>query len=270
MIKLSHSANRTFGQTTAISMKLAAVAIAALVSSPASAALVAYEGFGGSGSIAGQNGGTGWTSAWLNDNGAFSDFTTQGGLSYPGLSVSGGSATATTGAGGADARLLPSQNTGTVWVSFLGNFVNNSGGTDQFRLIETGVGHSLAVGGNDGYANWYLLDGTLSPPNGIDTGIRIGTGTHFALLRIDHAAQTTTLWMDPVLSGFSGTGGFTKNAFAPNFNKVALYGRLNSQFDEIRVGTSALDVGILSTVPEPTSLTLFGLGLAGLLRLKRR
>ena len=71
----------------------------------------AYEGFNySSGPLAGQNGGTGWSGAWVKDYGPGSTLQVSStGLTYPGLTTTGGSAVWGSGGNGIseDARSLP-------------------------------------------------------------------------------------------------------------------------------------------------------------------
>jgi hypothetical protein len=60
--------------------------------------------------------------------------------------------------------------------------------------------------------------------------------------------------------GLRAHGEFLRSCF---FDKVALYGRIGAQFDEIRIGTTVLDAGVIGVVAEPASLALFGLGSPG-------
>src|ERR1700724_497683 len=94
---------------------------------------IAYDGFSYSaGSLAGQNGGTGWTTAWTRTYPPGGDFQVSStGLSYSGLSTTGGSIV--WGSGGSsgiseDSRSLLRLSSGLVYVQFLGQFGASSGG----------------------------------------------------------------------------------------------------------------------------------------------
>jgi hypothetical protein len=115
---------------------------------------IAYEGFNYSaGSLAGQNGGTGWTSAWVNDytSGATLKVSATG-MSYSGMTTTGGSAVWGSGGNGIseDSRSLSLQDSGVVYVQLLSKFGSSSGGgTPNIRLLDSGV-LTGGLGGNGG------------------------------------------------------------------------------------------------------------------------
>lgn len=135
--------------TAATLFSLAAGAVA-----HAELATIAYEGFDYSeGSLAGKNGGTGWTSAWIQDylsGGSLG--VSETGISYSGLSVTGGSAIWSFGGNGIseDMRSLPLLNSGVVYFQFVGQFGSGSGGgTPNIRLLNSGA-VTGGFGGNGG------------------------------------------------------------------------------------------------------------------------
>ncbi|MFO0827148.1 MAG: hypothetical protein U0572_03275 [Phycisphaerales bacterium] len=110
-------------------MKTMALSMLALASSlacgaVAGAQLVCYDGFTGSGNLSGQNGGTGWASAWADVMGATPTSIVSTGMGHGGLAVAGGCAKTGTSGSYPQARLyraFPTLPTGTttLYVSFL-------------------------------------------------------------------------------------------------------------------------------------------------------
>jgi hypothetical protein len=220
--------------------------------------LIASESFdypAGS-SLGGANGGTGWGSPWFLAHGDFGNYAIGSGLTYPGLSTPGGAAQGVSGgeSSGAEGRFLAQrQSTGVVWVSVLGDLKGTNRGSDNVRFYDNGS-FTGAVGANDNVQTWYLFDNTLDPnsPAAINTGAAMSfsqTVVHLALLKIDYTAQTTTIWMDPNIANFSGTGGQTAS-FAPTFDSIQMYTRAGGRFDELRIGTTSASVGVPVATPQ--------------------
>src|SRR5207245_11297397 len=107
------------------------LSLAVCVGSHAQGTTLAYDGFNYSaGSLAGQNGGTGWTSPWahLYTSGASFNVSTAG-MSYPGLSTTGGRLVWGSGGNGIseDTRSLTPSAAGLIYIQFLGQFGSSSG-----------------------------------------------------------------------------------------------------------------------------------------------
>src|SRR6185503_10766221 len=218
---------------------------------------VASDGFNySSGSLNGQNGGTGWTSSWLNDYTSGASFQVSlTGMSYSGLSTSGGSLAWANGGNGIseDSRSLPLMNSGIVFVQFLGQFGSSSGGgTPNLRFLNSGS-VTGGIGGNGGPlgSQMSILDTSLNPAaNGSSSSAANLSALNLVIARIDYQNDSTSLWVNPNLSTFDYENPTTPDAsytgLAPAFNAIAFYSRSPAAVDEISV----------MTVPEPTSLAL--------------
>lgn len=192
--------------------------------------VVAYEPFNYTNgvSLSGQNGGTGWSGAWENANGAFTDLVVNGtGFTYTGFSTAGGRSSYTSSTGGDAGRNLAASSNAqsVVWLSFLANYTQQGGGFNNVRFTNQGVpGVTGGIGGNDNYTNWSILSNSLISSTFSTTALN-GT-TRLALARIDYTNNTTALWMDPVIATFDGTQTPSHSVnFAPIFNRIELFNR---------------------------------------------
>ena len=254
------------------------------------------------GSLADQNGGTGFSGAWISGNPGIT--YAAAGLTFSDLSVSGGSvnATGTDGIGNAlFHRALSSTLSGVYYGSFLSQVVNTS-----LPWISGGMalGSQNSFPGMGGY-------GILAPANASALGVSAGRPftqsgstltvgqTYLTLFKIDTAAMTTTGWLmsadqfdifkvggitDAELNDASlGTG--STQLWARTISTDPAYGpfapeaptHLNIYLnafagvsatlaaDEFRLSETSLN----EVIPEPSTGLLVVLGLSGLL-LKRR
>jgi hypothetical protein len=279
----------------------AALALPAIFTAGASAATVAYEGFDYTASslLSGQNGGSGWGSAWSisydDPTHAGSGTIKTANFSYPGLTTEGlrvvvkGADAATNGNGNGGTSLIRPLSTPvgtpgtTVWFSFMGHLQSWLGNNNlQVGLAFTnGSSQVLSLGQGTGAsnANWSLA-GSL----GSTTQTQITTGTdggidHLFVGKIDFGAINTTVnvWADPTLGGAAPGGTSVSMVFAP----MTIDGLIlrdsqadgKPEFDEIRIGTDFASVqsNVAGTaVPEPASAGLLLLGGMGLLAKRRR
>ena len=193
-----------------------------------SAPVIVSEPFAyGGGSLTGNTGGTGWSGAWFGPNGAFDDLgVNTTGFSYPGFATSGGRASYIGSTGGDGGRYLAAGSNATynvVWLAFLANYDEQGGGFNNIRLFLPG-GLSAGIGGNAFISNWSILGAALT--TAAPTSIPLNGTLRLALLKIDYTAGTSSLWIDPTVSGFDGTQ--TPSAtvsFAPVFDRIEFYNR---------------------------------------------
>ncbi|WAC18499.1 PEP-CTERM sorting domain-containing protein [Luteolibacter sp. SL250] len=298
----------------------ASVALAA----PASAALLAYEGFGsgynlGTGAttrdyptdhLSGQGSGTGsgFTSGWVKDPTYFSAsgvyWVDDGGTasasgyvradggqaSYSTLATTAGQATYQTDAGSPN-RLSYQRNftTGTfaptsVFVSTLVT-IDGSGGVSFGFMTTNGSDNRPFQFGINQSGNLFARGN--GGTNTVIGSTVYGAGTYFLVAQIQNDStnnDTIRLWINPSLDGV-GTADFVFNAAsagnAPNFyvsenNSYQSRGLVldfnsnglvagSTSVDEIRIGTTLQDVGV---IPEPSAalLLLAGGCLSGLRR----
>lgn len=227
---------------------------------------IAYEGFNyETGSLDGQNGGTGWGGAWANDYWPGTSLVVSGtGMTYSGLSTSGGSAVWTDGGVGIseDSRSIALQNSGSIYLQFLCQFDSSSGGgTPNIRLLDSGA-LTGGFGGNGGDV-MSILDDTLQPASGgSSSSSAFLSSLNLVVALIDYQDNTTRMWVNPDLSTFDYLNPPSPDAtanFAPVFDALAIYTRDFGSVDEI---------GIMS-VPEPALFPLFGLGIV-LWKLRKR
>ena len=229
---------------------------------------VVYDGFNYSaGSLAGQNGGSGWTSAWAHLYGSGSSLqVSASGMSYTGLTSSGGSAVWGSGGNGISeaTRNLPLVDSGIVYVEFLSQFGSTSGGgTPNLRLFHSGA-LTGGLGGNGGTygARMSILDNNLNAASdGSSSSLANLSSLNYVVVRIDYQNNDTEMWVNPNLSTFDYENPTTPNAsyagLAPAFDSLAFYTRNPASLDEFRV--------MAEPVPEPAPVLLVVIGLGILL-----
>ena len=241
------------------------------------------------GALAGQNGGTGWASAWtdvVSNSGG--DFTVgASGLDHPNLSGETGNAAFSPSTGSRYIRTLDqAYSSGTVYLSFLMQMSNpndpgipfsalelNSGGNgDGFRVLALGAlrgnDDPPSVQDNDGYA-LEIQDGpgtTTLSTDPLSPGF--STDVNLFVLAFDLDNDTLETFVNPDAStDLAGAGDVSTALFSGfSFDRVGFANFIGSNattIDEIRVDTTAPTL-----VPEPGSLALLGLG--GLAVLRRR
>ena len=226
------------------------------------ASLVAEDNFNYSNgsSLAGANGGTGWTGAWINDYTSGTSLQASStGLTYPGLTT-GGSAVWVSGGNGIseDSRSLALQSAGLVYIQFLCQFGSASGGgTPNIRLYNSGTltGGFGANGGTYGSV-LSILDGSLTPAaNGSSSSTASLSGVNLVVGLIDYQNDSTKLWVNPDLATFDYATPPAPDAsyagLAPAFNQIAIYSRSPATVSDLQI----------TTVPEPVSAAMAGFGL---------
>lgn len=231
---------------------------------PTTAGLVVSENFDSysSGtSLAGLNGGTGFAGAWTGSG--FSVVDNGSGNSASGLSFSGNFRNL-----GTDTTSIFSSSMGEIWVSFdfrTSNVDNDFAGLNFYQGTTERVliGKQSFTAGTDNNSNWMISrdagDGDISNVSfsTMKTGVvrfNLGSGN----------LGSADLWVGsdvgPVdISGApdASMGGMTLSGI----DRIALRGSVASTIDSIKIGTTSFDV---NSVPEPTSFTLFGIGVFGL------
>lgn len=214
-----------------------------LVSGESELVTVAYDGFAYPvGGLDGANGGFGWTNSWYRSYtpGGFAQVQATG-LTYPGLDDTGGSVIWGTGGNQINgfSRSFDRQADGIVFVRVLTHFTSQTGfGTPNLRFYDDVGGNVLTTFllGNNGQPNMAILDGSatiLASSNASMNQLLL------SIVRIDHAQQTTSLWVNPDLSTFDYAAppqaDAVANGFAPSFSRVDPLVRNGAVYDEISV-----------------------------------
>lgn len=207
--------------------------------------LLAYEGFDYSaGTIAGANGGFGWTTGWAVSGGTGGNSAISGGFAYTGLPASGNRFQLydTDGTLQQVSRTLGrtfGDVTETYWISFLAKKI--SSGREAY--INFGGLGFRAYQGND----WQVKTPATSYASLTGAGY---ANLHFFLVRVDAGASgdTVRVWVDPVIASgepapasalvtLNDSGGFS---FSTVTIKHGPFGNSSQsgEWDEIRLGTS--------------------------------
>lgn len=262
-------------------MAAAAAWLATAGTAGAADGLLAYDGFDYTlgQRLDGQNGGTGWTSAWTYNGGGEASGSIVGGLSYQDANgrtlLAGGGAWATQ----ADVFFAQAQRdtaasfgaAGTsVWMSFLvGQSADPTSGVN-YAMGTVGRGYTFGsdamlggvVGDGAAVGPFYSSAGTITLP-----GTAPALSTTLIVLRLDFAAggnDTMSLWFNPLLDGVARAADLTLSArdYDPVIGGVTLaHGDFRVfAFDEVRIGSSF--AAVTPAVPEPAAGWLFGAGLA--------
>ena len=209
---------------------------------------IAYDDFNyvANNSLPLQSGGTGWSGAWFNDYSPGGNYRINGtSLTYTGLATTGGSLQ--WGSGGnqinGNARSLPLINSGVVYLQFLSQLQSGTsgGGTPNVRLTASGT-LTGGIGGNGGSygTKMSILDSGLSPKvDGTSSSTANLSALNLVIVQIDYQNTKTSMWVNPDLSTFNYLNPPATTVvyagLAPAFDKVALYSRNPTQFDELKV-----------------------------------
>ena len=309
-------------------MKPLILLFSAAIVAPASAALLAYEGFSSAGydlgagatsadyptdHLAGQGSGTGsgFTSAWVQDPtlnsrtnlywhadggtaSAGSYTRADGGQgTYSTLATTAGQATYQTDAG-ATGRVSYQRNftTGsnapaTLYVSTLITF-DGSGGVSLGFQSSNGTDNRPFQFGVNQAGNFFASGYANGSDPGVTSATAYSAGTYFVVAGFQNDGSTNdsiSLWINPALTGLgtadlvldgasagastnfyvSQNGGFSVQGVVLDFKSSGASAGSTS-VDEIRIGTTLADVGV---IPEPSSALLL-IAATGLLGIRRR
>lgn len=242
-----------------------------------------YDGFNYSaGNLAGNNGGTGsWngTTSWA---GGTENQVNTTGLTYTGLTTSGGlvedtsaSHTVTNASRGMGNQSSVFTDGSTNWFSFLirpGATFTNWG----FGIGNSAGATSGGFGLNVSSGNFTARAGATSSAN---TAFTWTSGTTFlvvgSMTTSTSGNETTTIWINPTIGGVSPVGGTSATVSGnigtlPGATATMAFGGGNQAqvfaFDEVRFGTSFSSV----TIPEPTTWALLAGSLTALVIFRRR
>jgi hypothetical protein len=223
--------------------------------------VLGYDGFDyPAGNLAGQNGGTGWTAAWVSSGGTAQ--VQSPGLTYPSLSSIGNKAFIS--ASDQNSRILTAgtQGTGdsTVWASFIGQRV----GANNIRFFgltfydggTASTQERFSIGENsNNSSNLWSARFTSSSQGIVNSTVSVNTQS-LLLVRVNYHAGANDdlyLWVNPNLSAGEPS---TSTAAASSlglwnmaFDRISLRGGTASSgntgdayYDEIRLGTTFADV----------------------------
>ena len=207
--------------------------------------LIAYDGFNyTAGSLAGRNGGTGWTQAW--DSGQNDTHIT--GMSYTSgdknLTVIGGKVILKDGGSFTNFRYLPaSYSAGTYWLSFIAKSNLSGSGYGGLALFN-GTSEQIFFGQRFGASVW----GIEKAGAGVNTATNTGTSTFMLVkLVLKAGGDDVYLWTNPSLDSIPSDSSATKYLGAADItvDRIRLQAGLPQQtmeVDEFRFGNNFAEV----------------------------
>lgn len=207
--------------------------------------------------------------------------TSQAGLTYSTLSVTGASRAFSNIQGGFSGG--PISNNGTYFISFLYNAATNQNGRVGLTLMANfvqdgngnGTGTEVAeIGQNLGFFN--ILTGNYGSGTAfqnMSTGIATNGNTHLVVIGVNTNSTNNTssisFYLDPITSiAPSPTLVYSAGLPAFHLNNIRAFG--SATWDEFRVGSTFADVTPGLPVPEPSTALLSSLGLGFVLRRRRK
>lgn len=230
-----------------------------LSAAAAHASVVFYDGFNYSTSFNGSTASPTWTV-----DGSFLSVTSPG-LTYTGLSTVGNAVTSPNQFGRyLNHTLSSSQAQGVYWLGFLVKLQNDTTHGVGLSLFNGGTELSFWGSVNSSGAKWGNAAG------GTYAGGAVTGDTTFIVLKLDSTVGKQWMWINPVaggavpelsaaLNGVAGTA-FTTGSF--DRIRLGVFGNGIGTFDEVRLATTAADLGF-TAVPEPSAFAALG-GLAAL------
>jgi hypothetical protein len=250
------------------------------------AELLFYDGFNyPAGNLAGQNGGTGFGTAWSSRKNTPTVYSP--GLSYGSLTTAGGAVSNNTGG-----AVMQTSSTLSIPITSTSDVVTNGGSLYvSFLISEDAVNYAdltffndtseiLSMGNFYGSGSQPSLDYGFKANNAtiVNSTVPIDTSgaTHLLLMQLDYSTAGETLlslYLDPTSDALDSPIATYAADNILVFNTVRLEVAGGNYLDEIRMGTTLADVlpGI-GAVPEPSAwlLSIPGLGLLAALRRCRR
>lgn len=271
-MKTQHPSRLTLG-------KLLAATATCLAFQSAQATLLFSEAFDyDAGALQGQVN-PGDSATWTGGNSGLT--IASGNLTYSGLADQGGNELSiANGSAGSSYINYANQTSGQIYYSFLFEPTVVNSGNNYFIALNSGT--STPNGGNDAIDAYYYTSGKIelranAQSATAGTGIALTLGTTYLIVEeIDLDAKTASLWIDPDSSTFGGaaptatatlsgiTGGTSGSTSGiDNIGVKAQSGTGAFYVDNILIGTTWADV-TPTAAPEPATLALVGMGLAGL------
>lgn len=187
------------------------------------------------------------------------------GLTYPGLGYIGKAMRSPNEFGREMFAVIPNQPaTGVYWLSFLTQLETASVGGVGISFFNNNDERSFFGSGaveNDPVRKWGNWGGQGQFNGGMTTA-----DVTFLTVKIDMTAGKYFMWVNPTISTTApveanAINGPDGTAFTPyTFNRLRLgvfYGGGNGSFDEVRLGTTAADVGFVAPVAPPSALIAY-------------
>ena len=222
----------------------------------AHAALIAEESFVyAPGSLAAQNGGTGFGGAWT---GTAANVATPG-SSFTNLAVAGNTAQTTTGF---SSRNLSAAVGGVSGQSiFLAFLITRNSGDDEAAGVRVSTPNNFLELGRTSFGNYGVR---VNFGGGAQTGAGATIGvTNLLVYEFATGATDTTLniWANPAVGSPlpvtpDATATLTNSNGSFNNVEVGANGTANYDIDELRIGTTFADVAPVVVVPEAGTLAL--------------